>query len=139
MIIGAESEQRVTLIDVGMGFLWDRGDTTSGKVGAPALRHCLDQAGRLKLVGLRVAESTHPPSDGSVVISRDRIVGYICTTRRSESLGWQYALALIEDGQAPEGGTLTLYENPGADRGRYAKATVVAPPFYDPEGERLRS
>ena len=34
IIIGAESEQRVTLTDIGMGFLWDREDTASRKVGA---------------------------------------------------------------------------------------------------------
>ncbi len=54
VIIGTESEQRVTLLDIGMGWLWDREDTASGKVGAAALRHCEEQAGRLKLVGLRV-------------------------------------------------------------------------------------
>ena len=151
VIIGTESEQRVTLFDIGMGWLWDREDTVSQKVGAAALRHCERQPGRLKLVGLRcddpvagdadagtARDVAHRPEDGAIVVDGDRIVGFVCTTRRSETLGWQYGLALVEDRLAKRGGTLDLYESLGS-RAVRSKATVVPPHFYDPKGERLRA
>ena len=146
VIIGTESEQRVTLLDIGMGWLWDREDTVSRKVGAAALRHCERQPGRLKLVGLRMdgadgqagRRAGHCPEDGAIVVDGDRIAGFVCTTRLSETLGWQYGLALVEDRLAKRGGTLDLYESLGS-RAVRSKATVVPPHFYDPKGERLRA
>ncbi len=150
VIIGTESEQRVTLIDIGMGWLWDRGDTASGKVGAAALRHCEEQPGRLKLVGLRVDDPAdrdagatgnrdvaHRPGDGALVVDGDRIAGFVCTTRHSETLGWQYGLALVEDRLAERGRSLDLYESLGRRAAR-STAAVVPPHFYDPQGTRLR-
>ena len=149
VIIGTESEQRVTLLDIGMGWLWDREDTASGKVGAAALRACEGQDGRLKLVGLRMeAGAGHGrrrpdggggrPDDGAVVVDGDRIAGFVCTTRSSETLGWRYGLALVEDRLAEKGRALDLYESHGR-RALRTKATVVSPHFYDPKGERLRA
>ncbi|MCG8467756.1 MAG: 2Fe-2S iron-sulfur cluster-binding protein [Gemmatimonadetes bacterium] len=137
VIIGAESEQRVTLLDIGMGWLWDRSDTASKKVGAPALRACEEQDGRLELVGLRIDDAGHRPEDGAIVVDGDRIAGYVCTTRVSGALGYQYGLALVEEGFAVEGTTLSIYEHLRSDDVR-TSATVVPPHFYDPKGERLR-
>ena len=155
IIIGAESEQRVTLTDIGMGFLWDRQDTASKKVGAPALRACAKQPGRMKLVGFRVDEGSGShrgdlgaapgalpgggPSDGAVIVADGEVVGYVCTTRRSETLGWQYGMALVREEQAARGGNLNIYENMGSGRKSTFTATVIAPHFYDPKGERLRA
>ena len=149
VIIGTESEQRVTLLDIGMGWLWDREDTASRKVGAVALRHCEGQDDRLKLVGLRIDDPAtgdagvaardvaHRPGDGALVVEGDRIAGFVCTTRYSETLGWQYGLALVEDRLAERGRSLDLYESLGRQTLR-ATATVVPPHFYDPNGQRLR-
>lgn len=149
VIIGTESEQRVTLLDIGMGWLWDREDRVSGKVGAEALRACENQDGRLKLVGLRFEAGSgggepEGPEDGAIVIDGERIAGFVCTTRFSETLGWRYGLALVEDRLAERGRALDLYEARGrrGARGRRSlrwTATVVPPHFYDPKGERLRA
>jgi len=150
VIIGTESEQRVTLLDIGMGWMWDREDTASKKVGAPALRACADQPGRLKLVGLRVDDApgedstgrsmgaTAEIADGTLVVDGDAIAGYVCTTRRSETLGFRFALALVRDDLAVEDGRVELYQDEG--RGALRRdATVTAPHFYDPAGDRLRA
>jgi len=142
IIIGTESEQRVTLLDIGMGWMWDRSDTESRKVGAPALRACADQTDRLKLVGLRLDDtagrkSPEGPADGALVTAREEILGYVCTTRYSESLGWRYALALVRDGRAERGTSVELFQDLGDGPRRFA-AMVVPPHFYDPDGARLR-
>ncbi|MDE0650522.1 MAG: glycine cleavage T protein (aminomethyl transferase), partial [Gammaproteobacteria bacterium] len=139
IIIGAESEARVTLTDIGMGWMWDRKDTASKKVGAPALRACEKQPGRMKLVGFRVDEGQGTPRDGALVVDGAEIVGYVCTTRRSEALGWQYGMALVSDGHAAKGGTLSLQEEQKPGERATFSATVTSPHFYDPRGTRLRA
>jgi sarcosine oxidase subunit alpha len=137
VIVGIESEQRVTLLDIGMGFLWDRDDVGSNKVGAPALRACEKQTGRMKLIGFKVGDIGVTPQDGDIVVSGEEIVGYVCTTRCSESLGWQYGMALINDNCAIKGEEIKLFQALGKRQDEYV-ATVTPPHFYDPEGERLR-
>ena len=139
VIIGAESEARVTLTDIGMGWLWDREDTAAKKVGAPALRACAKQPGRMKLVGFRVDEGSGSPRDGAVVVDGGEIVGYVCTTRRSEALGWQYGMALVREGVAVRGGRIQMRQEETPGRGVSCTAMVVPPHFYDPEGKRLRA
>ena len=139
IIIGAESEARVTLTDIGMGWMWDRKDTASKKVGAPALRACEKQPGRMKLVGFRVDEGQGSPRDGALVVDRGEIVGYVCTTRRSEALGWQYGMALVRDGYAAKGATLSLQEEQKPGKRATFSATAISPHFYDPRGTRLRA
>jgi sarcosine oxidase subunit alpha len=143
VIIGAESEQRVTLLDIGMGWMWDRTDTASKKVGAPALRACAGQSGRLKLIGLRLdatagRRQSAGPQDGALVVEGRDIIGYVCTTRHSEALGWQYGLALVRDGQTGQSRSVELFQDLGSAPERFA-AMVIPPHFYDPDGERLRS
>ncbi len=137
VIVGMESEQRVTLLDIGMGFLWARDDLASNKVGAPALRACKEQKGRMKLIGFRVRDAAVTPQDGDIVVNGEDIVGYVCTTRFSESLGWQYGMALVRDACAIDGEQINLCQALGKRHDEYT-ATVVPPHFYDPDGERLR-
>ena len=118
--------------------MWDRKDTTSKKVGAPALRACADQPGRMKLVGFRVDDPAASPQDGAIVVDGEGIVGFVCTTRKSEALGWQFGMALVQDEFAALDGTIQIYENFGG-KPAHCAATVVSPTFYDPEGKRLRS
>ncbi len=137
LIIGSESEQRVTLLDVRMGWMWDREDTASKKVGAPALRACGEQPGRMKLVGLRFDDPAAHPQDGALVVERGDVAGFVCTTRSSESVGWRFGMALVLDQLAAPDSTLHIYENLGGRAARWS-ATVVPPHFYDPDGKRLR-
>ncbi len=137
VIVGTESEQRVTLLDIGMGFLWDRDDVLSNKVGAPALRAGEEQQGRMKLIGFRLNDAGVTPQDGDIVVNGDDIVGYVCTTRFSESLGWQYGMALVNEACAIKGEKIRLCQALGKRHDEYS-ATVVPPHFYDPKGERLR-
>ena len=137
IIIGSESEQRTTLHDLGLGFLWHRRKPEAKTVGDAALRHTAAQSGRLKLVGFKMEDpSARPPRDGSLIVDQ-RIRGYVCTARHSAALNEPVGMALVEDGLAAEGSRLAIYED-GCE-GRLIDAKVVKKPFYDPEGERLKS
>jgi len=141
VIIGQESEARTNLLDLGLGFLWDREDTASQKVGAPALRLAQDQPDRLKLVGFKMDGPTQTPADGSLIVEGEEIRGFVGTCRFSATLGQSIGLALARADLAGEGGRLNIYQNDGHEGGRAVQtftATVVKPPFYDPEGRRLR-
>lgn len=138
IIIGQETEQRVNLLDLGLGFLWDRKDKAGKKVGAPALSFTEEQTDRLKLVGFRMNDPSKTPGDGSIVYEGKDVVGFVCTSRFSKTLGQSIGMALVRQDLAREGGRLNIYQNDSNRPLRYT-ATVAPTPFYDPEGNRLKN
>lgn len=135
VIIGQESEIRTTLHDLGLGFLWFREKPEAKTVGAVALKQTEQQEGRLKLVGIRMEDSSRCPEDGSLIVDSE-IRGFVCTIRKSTALNASVGLALVESQLAKQGTRLEIFEDGSGDARRYA--TVVPTPFYDPEGKRLR-
>lgn len=135
VIIGQESEIRTTLHDLGLGFLWDRKKTDADTVGVPSLAFTENQPDRLKLVGLRMDRPDEIPADGSVVVD-ETIRGHVCTARTSVTLGQAIGLALVDEALSRPGTRLQIFQEGMGDRRFHA--TVVATPFYDPEGLRLR-
>jgi sarcosine oxidase subunit alpha len=135
LIIGSESEQRTTLHDVGLGFLWGRSKAEAKTVGGAALRQTEEQEGRLKLVGFKMENASRPPKDGSIIVDNS-IRGYVCIARRSFTLKESIGLALVDAPLAKEGTRLQIYED--ECEGRHLYATVSPTPFYDPDGVRLR-
>jgi sarcosine oxidase subunit alpha len=135
LIIGSESEQRTTLHDVGLGFLWDRNKPEAKTIGAVALRQTENQEGRLKLVGFKMEDPSRAPKDGSIIVD-SAIRGYVCVARRSFTLQESVGLALVDAPLTEEGTRLQIYEDECNGQHLYAK--VVPTPFYDPEGQRLR-
>ncbi|MBW1961121.1 MAG: (2Fe-2S)-binding protein [Deltaproteobacteria bacterium] len=137
IIIGSETEQRTTLHDVGLGFLWHRGKPEARTVGSIALAHTENQKGRLKLVGFRLSDgSARPPRDGSIIVE-DKIRGYVCIARYSETLKEVVGMALVEDFLSELGNRLKIYEDDC--KGKLLYARVAKMPFYDPQGQRMRS
>jgi sarcosine oxidase subunit alpha len=135
LIIGSESEQRTTLHDVGLGFIWDRNKPKAETVGAMALMHTEKQEGRLKRVGFKVKDAQRAPRDGSIVVNQD-MCGYVCIARYSYTLQQIVGMALVKDYLSSEGATLDIYED--ECEGRLIHADVVKMPFYDAQGKRLR-
>ena len=86
IILGQESEQRTNLLDLGLGFLWDRKKSDVKTVGAVALRQAENDPGRLKLVGLRMDDDARAPRDGALIVDT-RVRGYVATARKSFSTG----------------------------------------------------
>ncbi len=134
LIIGSESEQRTTLNDVGLSFLWDRSKSKAGTVGAVALMHTEKQEGRLKLVGFKMDNAQRAPRDGSIVVDQN-VCGHVCIARYSTTLKEVIGMALVKDHLAGEGAQLDIYED--ECNGQLMHAHVVKMPFYDVKGERL--
>ena len=136
VIIGSESEQRTTLHDVGLGFLWYRNKPEAKTVGAVALKQAEHQRGRLKLVGFKMEDSSSlAPKDGSIIVDT-KIRGYVCTARYSYSLKEPVGMALVEDDLTKESTKLGIFEDDC--KGELKYAGVVPMPFYDPEGKRMK-
>ena len=134
VILGQESEQRTNLLDLGLGFLWAR-DKDISPVGGDALAQAEADPGRLKLVGIQMEKADHVPGDGCVIVD-DRVIGYIGTIRSSQALGSVIGMALVEGPYTREGTRLAVYED--GCRGELQYAKVVATPFYDPTGQRMK-
>jgi sarcosine oxidase subunit alpha len=135
IILGAESEQRTNLLDVGLGFLWDRTKADAKTVGAVALHQVEKDEGRLTLVGFEMEDSERPPRDGSLIVD-NRIRGYVCTARNSFSLAKAVGMALVESPLAEIGSRLDIYEDECGNQ--RLSARVVPMPFYDPDGKRMK-
>ena len=135
IILGQESEQRTNLLDVGLGFLWDRNKADAKTVGATALHQAQNDQTRLKLVGFKMENNTQAPQDGSLVVD-EKVRGYICTARDSFSLNEAVGMALVEGKLSRIGTRLEIYEDECGDDRIYGK--VVEMPFYDPEGKRMK-
>jgi sarcosine oxidase, subunit alpha len=135
IILGQESEQRTNLLDVGLGFLWDRTKADAKTVGAVALHQAENDQTRLKLVGFKMENNGRAPRDGALIVD-DKVRGYIATARDSISLNEAVGMALVEADLSKIGTRLEIYEDECGDDRIYGK--VVKMPFYDPEGKRMK-
>ena len=135
IILGQESEQRTNLLDLGLGFLWDRKKSDAKTVGAVALRQAETDPHRLKLVGIRMADDARAPRDGALIVDT-RVRGYVATARKSFTSGEAVGMALVESKLSEPGTPLELFED--ECNGKRLHARVVSMPFYDPEGKRMK-
>ena len=135
IILGQESEQRTNLLDVGLGFLWDRNKADAKTVGAAALRQAENDHTRLKLVGFKMENNTRAPKDGALVVD-EKVRGYICTARDSFSLNEAVGMALVEAKLSKIGTRLEIFEDECGGNLIYGRVTQM--PFYDPEGKRMK-
>jgi sarcosine oxidase subunit alpha len=135
VILGSESEQRTNLIDLGLGFLWDRKKSDAKTVGAVALHQAEKDVGRLKLVGIRMEDDNRPARDGALIVD-NKVRGYVATMRKSFTTGQAVGMALVESQLADIGTRLEIYED--ECKGVRLHAGVISMPFYDPEGKRMK-
>jgi sarcosine oxidase subunit alpha len=80
-------------------------------------------------------DASSVPQDGSIIVD-EKIRGYICTARYSDTLDASVGMALLDADLSNPGTGLRIFENPGG--GPPLRARVVEMPFYDPEGKRMR-
>jgi sarcosine oxidase subunit alpha len=86
-----------------------------------------------RLVGLAI-EGTAVPPEGSAIVESGRAVGRLTSSRWSDAVGGVVGMGWVPAERAGDGDAVTV-----GFGGRTAQARVTSRPFYDPEGERLRS
>jgi sarcosine oxidase subunit alpha len=103
-------------------------------VGKPALDRLRRRGPRQRLVGFEVPGGRLPSEGDQVVDDGQRPVGRVTSVRRSPTLGRVIGLAWL-----PVENGLTVEEFAIRSAGGTVRAMVVATPFYDPDGARMRS
>jgi sarcosine oxidase subunit alpha len=135
-IVGQDTDALSDPLGAGMGWLvkLDKPDF----VGQDALRALGDGSGdgRLSLVGFEIPART-VPAEGAAIVRDGAAIGRVTSSKWSPSLERTIGLAWLAADAASDGAPLTIRLGEGGDTAVIGK--VRSRPFYDPDGERLRS
>jgi len=138
IIVGQDTDGSVTPFDLGMD--WIVSQRKADFAGKRSLtRADTARAGRKQLVGLLTEDPAQVLPEGSHVVERLRrppmkMLGHVSSSYFSPTLGRSIALALVADGVNRKGDVVEVACMGGGGH----RATVTAPVFFDPQGERAR-
>jgi sarcosine oxidase subunit alpha len=103
-------------------------------IGRWALEEFAEHDPALRLVGFELRNGAVPHEGAAVLAGGDGAVGRVTSSRFSRVAGHAIGLAWVPRDQAEDGAAIEI-----SDRGTRMTATVTTKPFYDPDGDRLRS
>ena len=133
VLIGQDTDSESTPYNAAMPWIVKL-DKEEEFIGRWALEHAAEQQTETALVGFTMANG-HVPTEGAAVLASDgRALGRVTSSRFSPKLGKVIGLAWVPSGVASDGSAFTI-----SDGEARLRAEVVTKPFYDPEGEVLRS
>jgi sarcosine oxidase subunit alpha len=133
VIVGQDTDSESTPYGAAMPWIVKL-DKEADFIGRWALEHHAERPGETALVGFTMADG-HVPTEGAAVLAPDgTAAGRVTSSRWSPQLRQVIGMAWVPAALATDGAELTL-----SDGGRRLRAEVVTRPFYDPEGEVLRS
>jgi sarcosine oxidase subunit alpha len=102
-------------------------------VGKWSLEHVLERGFREQLVGFVMEDGVVPPEGGQIVVD-GRPGGRVTSARWSDAVGKAIGMAWVPPELAEDGAEIAIKVDD-----RVEKARVRLRPFFDPDGERLRS
>ncbi|MDQ5834672.1 MAG: (2Fe-2S)-binding protein, partial [Actinomycetota bacterium] len=111
-------------------------DKEQDYIGKWALERFSEEPLETSLVGLQL-QNGHVPTEGAVVLpegDKGGALGQVTSARYSHQLDKVIAMAWVPAALAKDGARITI-----SDEGKRLQAEVVTKPFYDPDGEVLRS
>jgi sarcosine oxidase subunit alpha len=131
ILVGQDTDSESNAIEANMPWIvkLDKDDF----VGKWSLEHVRRRGEREKLVGFEMVDGTVPPEGGQIVVD-GRPGGRITSARFSPQLRKVIGMAWVPVDLAEDGADLLIKVDGG-----YEKASVRLTPFFDPDGERLRS
>jgi sarcosine oxidase subunit alpha len=133
ILVGQDTDSESTPFGAAMPWIVKL-DKEEDFIGRWALERYSEEAASTTLVGFTLSDG-HVPTEGSVVLDGARTpIGQVTSSRFSPVLRQVIGMAWVPAGRASEGDTVTI-----ADHGRTLEARVRTKPFYDPDGEVLRS
>ena len=138
IVIGDETDGTTTPDDVGFGGLVSK--KKADFIGKRSLEQAeLKRPNRKQLVGLLTEDPNEVLPDGAYAVAevKDKppmkMIGQVTSTYMSPTLGRSIAMALIENGRARMGETISF---PLAG-GKVVKAKITSHVFYDQDGGRI--
>ncbi len=131
ILVGQDTDSESNVIDAGMPWIakLDKEDF----VGKWALEHVDERGPRENLVGF-VMEADVAPPEGAQLVRDGRPAGRVTSSRWSPQLQRAIGMAWVPPDQAAEDTAIEIRVD-----GSLLRAFVRLRPFYDPDGERLRS
>jgi sarcosine oxidase subunit alpha len=131
IIVGQDTDSESNALSANMPWIvkFDKDDF----VGKWALEQVGERGDRERLVGFEMANGVVPLEGGQIVVG-GRPAGRVTSARRSAKLGRSIGLAWVPPDLAQEDARLEIRVD-----GRLEPANVRLRPFFDPDGQRLRS
>jgi sarcosine oxidase subunit alpha len=133
ILVGQDTDSESTPFGAAMPWIVKL-DKSEDFIGKWALEHYAEEEPTTRLVGFTLGDG-YVPTEGSVII--DAVgdpAGQVTSARFSPVLDRVIGMAWVPSRLARDGSTVTI-----SDQGRTVSANVQTRPFYDPEGEVLRS
>jgi sarcosine oxidase subunit alpha len=132
ILVGQDTDSESNPLEANMPWIvkFDKDDF----VGKWALEHVRERGPRELLVGFEMEDGRVPPEGAQVVLEERRPAGRVTSARWSRELHRVIGMAWLPAEFAKDGTVFYVTVNGG-----FEKATVRLRPFFDPDGERLRS
>ena len=132
ILVGQDTDSESTPYGAAMPWIVKL-DKESDFIGRWALTAAAETELETALVGFRVAGGSVPTEGAAVMVNGD-MAGRVTSSRYSHEVDQAIGMAWVPARLATDGATITI-----ADDGHRLEAEVTTKPFYDPDGERLRS
>jgi sarcosine oxidase subunit alpha len=133
ILVGQDTDSESTPYGAAMDWVVKL-DKEQNFIGRWALEQHADRTPATMLVGFSCPGGEVPTEGAAILDAAGAPTGQVTSSRRSPKLGKSIGLAMVPPADAADGTTITI-----SDEGRKIAATVTTKPFYDPEGEVLRS
>jgi sarcosine oxidase, subunit alpha len=133
ILVGQDTDSESTPFGAAMPWIVKL-DKDEDFIGKWALEHAAEHAGETALVGFTLPDSGAPTEGAAVLDARGEPVGQVTSARYSRQLGRVIGMAWVPTALASDGATITI-----SDERVRLSAEVLTKPFYDPDGEVLRS
>ncbi|MBI4563446.1 MAG: (2Fe-2S)-binding protein [Planctomycetes bacterium] len=130
VIVGVDTD--ATSTPIGADLAWVAKMDKDDFIGKAGIARARGRPARERLVGF-VLQDESIPEDGSAIARDGKPVGRITSVRFSPAHGKAVGLAWVPADMADPGREIDIHLS-----GRFARAKIVADPFYDPKGERQK-
>jgi sarcosine oxidase, subunit alpha len=133
ILVGQDTDSESTPFGAAMPWIVKL-DKDENFIGRWALERFAEEPSETALVGFTLPDGDVPTEGAAVLPHNGSPMGQVTSARYSPQLGKTIGMAWVPADLAQDGASVTI-----SDNGRRLRAQVVTKPFYDPDGEVLRS
>jgi len=133
VLVGQDTDSESTPFSAAMPWIVKL-DKEGDFIGRSALEHAAQHPAQAALVGFTLPDGDVPTEGAAVVDGGGVVAGQVTSARFSRQLDQVIGMAWVPAALAEEGAPITI-----SDNGRTLEAHVRTRPFFDPDGEVLRS